>query len=74
MDDVALLQQTVRRCTAFLTLALGAAVVALTPGSSPLAVVLIGGSVLYLLVSFVFVDEPDQRRASGGEPADEPAQ
>jgi len=74
MDDVALLQRTVRRCTALLTLALGAGVETLTIGPSPLAVLLIVGSGLYLLVSFVFVDGSEQRPESSGELEDRPVQ
>jgi hypothetical protein len=53
MDDVALLRRTVHRCTALLILAIGAAVESITTGPSPLAVLLIVGTTLYLLVSFV---------------------
>ena len=66
MDDVALLQQTIRRCTALIvgTLAITGMSLQWGPVAGLLVVIAIG-SVLFLLVDFVVVT-PDSTRTGDG--------
>jgi hypothetical protein len=63
MDDVALLRQTIRRCTALVVGALAITGVSLQRGEvAALLVVIAIGAVLFLLVDFVVVT-PDSDRS-----------